>query len=90
MVSGRMPPLLLLLLLLLLFLSRGGDTKDEGGENSWSASATRDWKYTRIVVLGNLKEQLQQNITLKSTFSSFYNISKNSIKGVHVHMKSPL
>ena len=39
--------------------SRGGDTRDEGGENSYSAgSATRDWKYTRILVLGNRKEHL--------------------------------
>ena len=40
--------------------SRGGGTRDEGGENSYSAgSATRDWKYTRILVLGNRKEHLQ-------------------------------
>ena len=39
--------------------SRGGDTRDEGGENSYSAgSATRDWKYTRMLVLGNRKEHL--------------------------------
>ena len=43
-------------------LSRGGDTKEEGGENSYSASATSDWKYTRILVLGNRKEHLKQRI----------------------------
>ena len=39
--------------------SRGGDTREEGGENSYSASATRDWKYTRMLVLGNRKEHLK-------------------------------
>ena len=33
-------------------LSRGGLTSVDGGENSYSASATSDWKYTRILVLG--------------------------------------
>ena len=33
-------------------LSRGGLTSEDGGENSYSASATSDWKYTRILVLG--------------------------------------
>ena len=34
-------------------LSRGGLTSVDGGENSYSASATSDWKYTRILVLGH-------------------------------------
>ena len=33
-------------------LSRGGLTSVDGGENSYSALATSDWKYTRILVLG--------------------------------------
>ena len=54
-------------------LSRGGLTSEDGGENSYSAcSATSDWKYTRILVLGNRKEHLKQKIIISILILRFY------------------
>ena len=46
-----------------LYLAPGGDAKDGGGSSAYPASlsTTKDWKYTRMLVLGNRKEHLKQD-----------------------------
>ena len=62
-------------------LSRGGDTREDGGENSYSASATSDWKYTRILVLGNRKEHLKQKSSLVFILLSKTSWTSDPIRG---------